>query len=374
MANQAISFVIPGIPIETISEPEIAGLSNVRAASSHAIVPARRGEARAAARVDTAPDSIVKIEYSTPTARPAIADPRPASTARAAFRFYSKREYMNELRNISAPAKGASSQEAEEPRGRATELDRACPSTMRDGELLFALGEAYKALKDFPSAIDAYRNAIAVPRASAPIEALEQLANVLDRSARDEDAAKASQSWAEADKLLSILNTAIGPSGERLALLGAISKRRGEKEQDKEKRGEHYRRAAELYREAYTFRRAKENLIDTYSGINWLMLEYSLGNPYEPLREAAEEILAYAILPKTDPDFWARVALPDALTVEYLFAGTLGAHVDEVVREYESAFQHAAGNEQDSALAQLRVMQKSAPSEALEAVIGRLGG
>ncbi|MCC6389443.1 MAG: CHAT domain-containing protein [Bryobacterales bacterium] len=300
--------------------------------------------------------------------------PRPASTARAAFHFYSKREYMNELRNISASAKGASSQEAEELRGRATELDRACPSTMRDGELLFALGEAYKALKDFPSAIDAYRNAIAVPRASAPIEALEQLANVLDRGARNEEAAKASQLWAEAEKLLSILNAAIGPSGERLSLLGAISKRRGEKEQDKEKRGGHYRRAAELYREAYTFRRAKENLIDTYSGINWLMLEYSLGNPYEPLREAAEEILAYARLPKNSPDFWARVALPDALTVEYLFAGTLGEHVDEVVREYESAFQHAAGNEQDSALAQLDVMQKSAPSDALEAVIGRLNG
>ncbi|MCZ2148209.1 MAG: hypothetical protein LC126_10565 [Bryobacterales bacterium] len=45
-----------------------------------------------------------------------------------------------------------------------------------------------------------------------------------------------------------------------------------------------------------------------------------------------------------------------------------------MVGEYESAFQHAAGNEQDSALAQLELMRNSAPSDALEAVIGRLNG
>src|SRR5215472_2552794 len=91
----------------------------------------------------------------------------------------------------------------------------------------------------FQSAIPLYRDAIRQEKSSAPIAAIEQLANVLDRYAAtiwddEKKRAQAEALWEEAagrlEKLGLLLNEGGQKNTERLSLLGALYKRRRSKD------------------------------------------------------------------------------------------------------------------------------------------------
>src|SRR5262249_57955385 len=115
--------------------------------------------------------------------------------------FCVQRECLDELKDIAASSEGATSDELDELKARTDAVDRALKSYWRDGESLFRLAEARQAMNDFERAIPLYREAIHREKSSAPIIAIEQLANVLDRSAAalwDSDPKRAAEQWQEA--------------------------------------------------------------------------------------------------------------------------------------------------------------------------------
>jgi tetratricopeptide (TPR) repeat protein len=240
------------------------------------------------------------------------------------------------------------------------ELDRVLISTWRDGESLSALAEAYRCLEKFEAALEAYEEALRDGNSMASVQTIEHLANLQDRHAARlfaKDPDQAGKLWEEAERRLRGLNDVLGKSSERLALLGALYKRKGTATEAA--RATYFQNAADFYQKAYNQTKATESRIDPYSGLNAVALSYIVS----ARSDIAEECIKFAAEQKDYPDFWARVYRPDALLLEHLRAGDLDSHLDEVVKAYKGAFQHGTPNERDSALGQLRFLLDMAPAK-----------
>jgi tetratricopeptide (TPR) repeat protein len=254
-------------------------------------------------------------------------------------------------------------------------LDKDLPSGWRDGEVLCLLGEAYKDLGEFAAAIPILQEAIGGAKANARIETVEQLANCLDRRAKQlskAEPAVAQKMWGEAQRFLENLNTTLGESSERLSLLGALWKRRGEAQSEptSEEAKRNFEQSADFYRRAYLYTRRWHNEVDVYSGLNWMTVSYLSRTPADPERDTAmKECLEQSPKLKETPDFWDRVHEPDALLLSYLFANTLDQHVDEVADKYKRVFQFAGPVETDSVTGQWKFMQQTAPNASLSRLI-----
>ena len=74
--------------------------------------------------------------------------------------FYSRRECVDELRDLAAKATGAPADRVKSLAESVAELDRLLISTWRDGESLSALAEAFKSLGNFGAALEAYDEAL----------------------------------------------------------------------------------------------------------------------------------------------------------------------------------------------------------------------
>lgn len=303
---------------------------------------------------------------------------RTGQASAATVSFYSRRENIDELRDIAADAKGSKDQVRDDLLTRAQTLDKSLPSTWRDGEVLCLLGQAYKELGEFNAAISTFREAIGVSKANAPVETIEQLANCLDRLAGRQFAKKpdnARENWENAEKLLTNLNTTIGESSERLSLLGGLWKRRGEAEFETspEESKEAFQKSADFYRRAYESTRKARNEIDIYSGVNWMMLVYlSKSGLDDAVNTAAMECVARAQQVQKEPTFWDRVGEPDSLLVSCLLRKDLDQHVGELVELYKTAFQFGTPSEIDSVASQWDFIQRLSPSPALQQLINTM--
>ena len=270
----------------------------------------------------------------------------------ASRRFYARRECIDELKNISAESQGATAEEIERLKLRVATVERGLGTYWRDGESLFELAEALKSTRDFEPAIAAYQEAIRQEKASAPVKAIEQLANVMDRFAASrfqDDPGGAREHWDESERRLASLNDLLGKSKERLSLLGGIYKRRAG--QDAAKRAEFQQKAVEYYTEAYEYSRDELKAPDPYPGLNAIALAWLAS------REVAfeEECIAEAKSRRDAADFWDRIYHPDALLLELLRRGR--GSEEEVVGAYKTALQHAAPNEKGSATGQLEYLK-----------------
>ena len=283
--------------------------------------------------------------------------------------FYSRRECVDELKDLAAKAEGAAPDGVKPLAESVAELDRLLISSWRDGESLSALAEAFKSLKDYGAALDAYAEALRDESSQASVKTVEQLSNLQDRHAerlseKDIDAAK--KLWEDAERRLTGLNHVLGESAERLSLLGGNCKRRGKATAD----SAYYQKAAAFYQKAYQHAKKTQNSIDLYSGLNAIALSYVAGVP----SEIAEECLKFAGGKKDYPDFWARVYRPDSLLLEYLLTGKLDSQAEEVIKAYQEAFQHGTPHQRDSALGQLKFLRDAAPKDApaLQRVLDKL--
>ena len=165
--------------------------------------------------------------------------------------------------------------------------------------------------------------------------------------------------WDDAEKKMTGLNDLLGPTSERLSLLGALNKRRGPK---------FFGAAADFYCKAYEHKRSVSGELDPYSGLNAVSLAYLAGQS-API---AQECLAEAKRQRDEPSFWERIYRPDAILLEHLYAGDLDANTDAVVAEYRSALDGAAVNERDSVIYQLEFLNWNRPGPGLQAVIDAL--
>jgi tetratricopeptide (TPR) repeat protein len=273
--------------------------------------------------------------------------------------FYSRREWLDELKDIAASAGGRRGHALKDLTHR-IQAAEAIPGAWRDGEALVALAECQKAVGDFDAAMETYKNALQLEKANAPVQAIEQRANLKDRRAGQlfrTDPVRANQMWDDAEGDLIALNKLLGQSSERLSLLGGLWKRRGRA--DLEKRTDAFKKAVEYYRSAYLHARITKGEIDPYPGLNLIALSY-LNGEKQPL---PNECLEEAKRSRDDPNFWERIYLADAILLEHLLAGTLGPNAEEVISAYQNMLRFAPPDERDSVLGQLQFIAEMSPSD-----------
>ena len=216
----------------------------------------------------------------------------------------------------------------------------------KDGETLAALAGFAAQLEQFQDAIELYRRALNVSKGLAPLQAVEQLANMLGREAprlavtKDTDSAgKAIELFTEAIDWLNWLDEKLKPpTAERLALRGSVHKRWAMLTREKERRG-HLRDAWQAFGNAREQARGKQS----YQLLNWLALGFLLKKqPRQELITQARNELTLARQKNDSPgdrSFWDRVAVPDALLHVALFEGSLTD--PKVVGEIDDAYVNA---------------------------------
>jgi hypothetical protein len=214
----------------------------------------------------------------------------------------------------------------------------------RDGQTLAELATVAAQLGEFAEAIDLYRGALGGARALAPLQVVEQLANMLARLApglasgrQGHVAADALTLFQEALSWLDWLDAKLPLTGERLALRGSVHKRWAMLTR-RAARVDHLRRAWQAYGSA---RQLAGN--ESYQALVWLALGFLLKNePREQLAAHAQEQVRIAqqrTAQSLNRSFWDRVAVPDALLHLALFQGTLtrSAVFDEIEAAYDNA-------------------------------------
>ncbi len=273
-----------------------------------------------------------------------------------ASEFYSRQEWLDELKDVTASAggrRGDGLQELADRIQRAKEI----PRVWRDGEVLVALAEAQKAVEDFAGATETYETALRLEKASAPVQAIEQRANLKDRQAVklfEGDSASANRMWDEAEHELLALNDLLGVSSERLSLLGGLWKRRGGADPDIDKRTQAFKKAVQYYKGAYVHARSARGEIDPYPGLNLIALAYLNGETQSIPRECLEE----ARRSSDDPNFWQRIYRADAILLEHLLADDVKANAQEVIDAYRQTLRLAPPNQRHSVLDQLQFIAK----------------
>ena len=265
--------------------------------------------------------------YGSPEFR--LRTPAPSTHKRTASQPVSRSELIAALRSLAGRAGGAQGAEltaiVEEFQQRTKQVAKG----WRDGQTLAELAAVAAELEDFEQAIKLYDEALNVARALAPLRSVEQLANILGRHAprlavtKDSNAAAgALKLFADAQDWLNWLDTKLKPSAERRALLGSLHKRWAMLTQGRERR-KHLKAAAASYQKAHEVSSDK-----SYQVLNWLALRYLLESrrKHPELAKAAREELDRAqknLADATEPAFWDRVAIPDAMLHVALFEGNV---------------------------------------------------
>src|SRR5205085_3161375 len=139
------------------------------------------------------------------------------------------------LGDLKADAARADEGARDALRAQLGEIVAHIPDMWRDGAVLRAMGNVWAALGDFDEAIAAYRQAAEDVRAEAPVNTIEQLANMLSRHADDlrvqqagaegNGAAQTHLLMKEAFERLNWLFN-LGETTERLSLMGSYFKRK----------------------------------------------------------------------------------------------------------------------------------------------------
>jgi tetratricopeptide (TPR) repeat protein len=159
--------------------------------------------------------------------KPSKRAPRPPA-------LVTRSESLQALRTIASRAR--SRRHEDEASSLTTEFDTtfgAIPADKwrADGELLTAAAEITGELRLFDKAIDYYRKALQSQPASAPIIAIEQLVNLLARSAATKVMTtgkvdpKSAKAFEEAEDWLDWLDKKLAPTRERRSIRGSLYKR-----------------------------------------------------------------------------------------------------------------------------------------------------
>jgi CHAT domain len=231
------------------------------------------------------------------------------------------------------------------------------PQSWRDGELLCTFGDAFRRFGDFESAIGLYRTAVLHAGAQAPIQAVQKLANHLDRHAKQlmKDAAvakdeaqreelrqKAEAQTKEAIARLEWLMQ-LSETPERWSLLGGAYRRialfrdRGKNlEQSRDCYGNAHRLALKLTRE-----------IDPYPANNWMSVRFLFGEAPAALEADLEATMkASEEQARSRTDFWAQIGYPDSLLGGAMIRGALKQEKDNILKAYGAVLRDANNQSQ----------------------------
>jgi tetratricopeptide (TPR) repeat protein len=278
----------------------------------------------------------------------------PEAVAGKARRYFSRREYLDELRSIAADARAAQAEYREVLRQNIKQLHDTIPANWRDGEILAALAKAWAEVGDFNEAIEIYRKAILEPKSGALLSTIEQLANLQDRYASSLRAERQAQSSTaalvnaiqnqpdpdelinEAIEWLEWLRRKLGDTTERLSLLGALYKRLALATIGRE-RATKLKKAKEYYGKAHENVLKETKVLDPYPTLNWIIMRFCLKDKKKEellnLLDETEKVVRERGR-REEPTFWDRIGLPDTTLLCHLVKRDLANHQQEVAELY----------------------------------------
>ncbi len=300
-------------------------------------------------------------------------------------RFVARSELLEYLEEVAKDAQDAQRQEERERL--ADDVRKMLKTVPRDwlaGKVYSHAGKALGELGEFEQAIDFYQRAVADWNAETPFEVLEQLANLSIRYALelskgenpDEELIKKNVERARTrlDQLIDI-----APTPERYAMFGSLFRRLamlGNKDA--------IRQAERQYGEAYRLFKEKAGVTDPYYAINWGVFRILRGRISKKDRAEIEAIAKEGIAEarrrvRTRPEFWNRVAEPDAEVMLGLLHRDLDRRASAIEKQYKGAFAKGSSERQRKSvfdhLESLRVLLSSQSKRKLaEAITGLAQG
>lgn len=267
--------------------------------------------------------------------------------------FVSPVEAVVELENIAEDATTASPNDLARLTDRVNRIKKALSASwLVRGDVQEALGRACGELGLFAQAVEYYSGALQAAGGQVSVRAAEQLCNFQSRLAvisSRENPRQAKRLVTRAKQGLVALNKHLGPTSERLSLLGGVAKRKmviATTRADKRAALEEMRRA---YRRAYDLKLENAKEVDPYPLLNYVAASLFLGTAGRKSLTSTElaELIAVAEQAaaernRHDPNFWDAVASVDCLLLTCLVEKNLAASADRLIAAYLAARRRAA--------------------------------
>lgn len=279
-----------------------------------------------------------------------------SESARLETRCYSRREYLEQLEDFKADAARADGDALIALSSQLKELDQKIPDIWRDGAVLRAIGDAWAALGFFDKAIDNYRAATKEEKAEAPLNTIEQLANMLSRHANNlRVEASMSGNGAQAAEIGDFMNEALqrlnwlfdlGQTSERFSLMGGYYKRKAAASPKRSEKEKFLALAEENYGKACGLYKGKLRFVKPFPAINWLTCRFLLShqqNGAGKLKGASKLIdeckqIAFRN-EQNEPSIWNRVTGADSELLLSLIHGDLTAKLEGIIILYQRAIE-----------------------------------
>lgn len=280
-------------------------------------------------------------------------------------RCFSRREYLEKLGDLRADAARADEGARDALRAQLEDIDDNIPPMWRDGAVLRAMGNVWAEFGNFDKAIANYRSAAKDSKAEAPLNTIEQLANMLSRHADDLRAqhppgstgngpggAQTRVLMNEAFERLNWLFN-LGETAERLSLMGSYFKRKAAAATPKSAARLKYLKHAEAYyRKAHQLNKNLK-VVDPYPTLNWLTHSFLLGKQMNGAARLVEECKRVARQrEQNEPSFWNRATEANAELLNNLINGELDEKIDEVAARYRRAIATGATQRDVSSIVQ----------------------
>jgi hypothetical protein len=224
---------------------------------------------------------------------------------------------------------------------------------LRRANVCASLAAVYANLDDFEQAIEFYERAMSAERAAFPLRAVEQLANLLARSAFGSPPTEREKRFTRAEQLLERL-LAFGKTAERYAILGSLNKRRAQVVEGA-KRDEALAAMARAYASAYAIKVEQKHADAWYPLANQLAAEVALGWAARPLKARgskdkdldallkALKTMAGAVSERST-DFWELALGADYALIAAMRTGTLDAKASGLIANGYLAAQRRGGS------------------------------
>jgi tetratricopeptide (TPR) repeat protein len=273
-------------------------------------------------------------------------------------RFVSREEIRQNVADIASQATEANS---ESTLKELADLLSETPSDWRDGEMLAAFGQAYAALGQFEEAIAAYRQALADEKGRAPLWAAQQIANLLDRTAKRATGEQKTKLQKEAFEWLEKIST-LADTAELEAIRAGYHKRNGE-----------FSEALKACEKAIEFHKRAKSYGFFYPGLNAATLAYLLPHQDPGLWKQRIREFAEAAVRQRDEkrDIWSRAGVVDAMLLSNLWDGTLTDQQSQIMDAYVAVIKGGGSlREIDSILGQIKFLIDNLPPE--NAAVGPL--
>ena len=272
-----------------------------------------------------------------------LADPDAPAGDGGPGEFCSKREYIDDIRTLSAKATelAATTDPKKRETLRSQLADRVAklPAMWRDGEMLTYIGLAWRDFGDYANAVEALQAAY---DDAGSFQGLEQLTNMLARLTveqhREQKITERDESIARAKERIALLEQ-LPRTYERLSIIGSAAKRLAFVTQDSVERQRLLEQAEEKYSEAAELALKKGNGPDPYPLLNAIAIRWILRFPRPELLQAALSCKATVEESKEHDEYWKRGSWADYLLTVGLIEGKLD--IDTMAKAYRSALDKA---------------------------------